>query len=157
MGRGWYHYGRRMGIPFPLLKDPGNRVADQFGAVLTPEAFVLDAEPVVRYGGRIDDQYGVGYIRAKVEREDPVSAYTGERLLVACEGQPVLDRHSLDDPVEPCTGRETQGARRVFRPARVSEGNDSPPTSRALSQWTALASRRPWKAIVHQFQNTFLA
>ncbi len=54
-------------IQFPLLKDVGNVVADQFGAVRVPEAFVLDRQRVVRYWGRIDDQYGydagVGYQR----------------------------------------------------------------------------------------------
>ena len=45
-------------IEFPLLKDAGNVIADQFGAVRTPEVFVLDADRVVRYWGRIDDQYG---------------------------------------------------------------------------------------------------
>ncbi len=58
------HYARVHKIEFPLLKDAGNRIADQFGAVRTPEAFVLDEGRVVRYWGRIDDQYGVGYSRA---------------------------------------------------------------------------------------------
>src|SRR5437879_859215 len=31
-------------LPFPVLKDEGTRVADQFGAQRTPEAVVLDAE-----------------------------------------------------------------------------------------------------------------
>ncbi|CAK8998561.1 Ankyrin repeat and KH domain-containing protein 1 (HIV-1 Vpr-binding ankyrin repeat protein) (Multiple ankyrin repeats single KH domain) (hMASK), partial [Durusdinium trenchii] len=64
------HYARKHGIAFPLLKDPANKVADQFGAVRTPEAFVLDRFRVVRYHGRIDDQYGVGYSRANVTRQD---------------------------------------------------------------------------------------
>ncbi|MFG0336290.1 MAG: redoxin domain-containing protein [Maioricimonas sp. JB049] len=63
-------YGRAHGIGFPLLKDAGNVVADQFGAVRTPEAFVLDQNRIVRYWGRIDDQYGVGYARADVQRQD---------------------------------------------------------------------------------------
>jgi hypothetical protein len=48
-----------------MLKDPGNVVADQFGAKRTPEVFVLDASRTVRYWGRIDDQFGVGYARTK--------------------------------------------------------------------------------------------
>src|SRR6185437_16735941 len=44
-------YADAHGIDFPLLKDPGNRVADQFGAVRTPEAFLLDRRRVVRYWG----------------------------------------------------------------------------------------------------------
>jgi peroxiredoxin len=59
------HYARECKIELPLLKDPGNRVADLFGAIRTPEAFVLDSERVVRYRGRIDDQFGVGYARGK--------------------------------------------------------------------------------------------
>ena len=49
-------------IDFPILKDLENKVADQFGAERTPEVFVLDQDRVVRYRGRIDDQYGVGYV-----------------------------------------------------------------------------------------------
>jgi hypothetical protein len=33
------------------------------GAQRTPEAFVWDQAGQVRYRGRIDDQYGVGYVR----------------------------------------------------------------------------------------------
>lgn len=61
---------RAQGIEFPVLKDPDNRVADQLGAQRTPEVFLLDAGRVVRYWGRVDDQYGVGYAREKVTRED---------------------------------------------------------------------------------------
>jgi peroxiredoxin/mono/diheme cytochrome c family protein len=52
------HYAQEHKIEFPLLKDTGNAIADQLGAVRTPEAFVLDGGRVVRYWGRIDDQYG---------------------------------------------------------------------------------------------------
>jgi mono/diheme cytochrome c family protein len=58
-------YVRRYEIGFPVLKDLGNQVADQVGAVRTPEVFVLDGQRVIRYWGRIDDQYGVGYVREK--------------------------------------------------------------------------------------------
>jgi hypothetical protein len=45
-------------------------VADQFGATRTPEVFLLDKARSVVYHGRIDDQYGVGYIRDEPERRD---------------------------------------------------------------------------------------
>ena len=61
-------------IEFPVLKDLGNKVADQFGAMRTPEVFVLDQERTVRYCGAIDDQYGVGFTRAKVSKEYLVAA-----------------------------------------------------------------------------------
>lgn len=53
-----------------MLKDVGNKVADQFGAKRTPESFLLDEKRVVRYRGRIDDQYGVGYARPGCDRQD---------------------------------------------------------------------------------------
>src|SRR5262249_40606933 len=57
-------------IEFPLLKDPGNAVADLFGAERTPEVFVLDADRVVRYRGRVDDQFGIGYSRPAPKRRE---------------------------------------------------------------------------------------
>jgi peroxiredoxin/mono/diheme cytochrome c family protein len=57
-------------VPFPVLKDFDHQVADRFGAKRTPEAILLDAAHVVRYRGRIDDQYGVGYQREKPTRRD---------------------------------------------------------------------------------------
>jgi peroxiredoxin len=65
---------RKHGIPFPVLRDEGSRVADQFGATRTPEAFVLDADRKIRYQGRIDDRYGIGYQRPKATRRDLAAA-----------------------------------------------------------------------------------
>ena len=57
-------------VPFPVLKDFDQKVADAFGAQRTPETFLLDADRVIRYHGRIDDQYGVGVRREKPARRD---------------------------------------------------------------------------------------
>jgi peroxiredoxin len=48
-------HARKNGLQFPVLKDPGNRVADAFGATRTPEVFLLDPKGVVLYHGRIDE------------------------------------------------------------------------------------------------------
>lgn len=61
---------RHYALPFPILKDRNNVVADQFGAQRNPEVFVLSDYRIVRYRGRIDDQYGIGYQRAEPKRED---------------------------------------------------------------------------------------
>ncbi len=61
---------KELAIPFPVLKDPGHRLADALGATRTPEVFVLDRQRQVRYRGRIDDQYGIGYARQKPQRDD---------------------------------------------------------------------------------------
>jgi peroxiredoxin len=68
------HFARKHVITFPLLKDPGNRIADVFRAERTPEVFVLDSNRTVRYRGRIDDQFGVGYSRPAAKENYLVSA-----------------------------------------------------------------------------------
>src|SRR5207248_2889499 len=63
-------HAAKYGIPFPVLRDPDGRVADRFGARRTPEAFVLDAGHVVRYHGRVHDQFGIGFQRPQPTRRD---------------------------------------------------------------------------------------
>jgi peroxiredoxin/mono/diheme cytochrome c family protein len=64
-------HARKHEIPFPVVKDPGNKVADQLGAKRTPEAVVVDASGTIRYRGRIDDQFGIGFARpGKPTRRD---------------------------------------------------------------------------------------
>ncbi len=60
---------KEFGIDFPVLKDPGNRVADALQAARTPEVVVLDARAKVRYRGAIDDQYVVGKRKPGPTRE----------------------------------------------------------------------------------------
>ncbi|MFP6586314.1 MAG: redoxin domain-containing protein, partial [Pirellulaceae bacterium] len=75
-------YARRHKITFPILKDLGNKIVDELGAVRTPEVFVLDSQRRIRYQGRIDDQYSVGVIRNSAKREflaDAVNALLAGR------------------------------------------------------------------------------
>lgn len=51
-------HAREKALTFTILKDAGNRIADYLGASVTPEAYLLDTEHVLRYHGRLDaDQY----------------------------------------------------------------------------------------------------
>jgi peroxiredoxin len=68
------HFVKAHQLAFPVVKDVGNAVADRFGARRTPEVFVLDARRVVRYRGRIDDQFGIGYYRPKATHRDLAQA-----------------------------------------------------------------------------------
>ena len=79
-------------LPFPLLKDHGNVVADRLGAKRTTEVYVFDAERKLRYRGAIDDQYviserSVGIRKTKAEQTylaDAVeSLLAGENVEVA--------------------------------------------------------------------------
>src|SRR5262249_47261825 len=48
-------HARKHGLPFPVLTDADQKVADLFRAERTPEVFLLDPRGVVRYRGRIAD------------------------------------------------------------------------------------------------------
>lgn len=61
---------RRQKIDFPMLKDPDGKIAERFGATRTPEVFVLDSSRAICYYGRIDDQFGVGYVKPQPESSD---------------------------------------------------------------------------------------
>ena len=112
------HYTRAHKIEFPVLKDVGNVVADLFGAEKTPEVFVLDSQGVIRYAGRVDDQYGIGYTRPKPEHRDLVAAL--DELL---DGKPVTTART-----------ETQGCfiGRVRQPAKDGKVTYSKQIARIL-------------------------
>jgi peroxiredoxin/mono/diheme cytochrome c family protein len=63
-------YARKHALPFPAVKDNKQYLAEQYGAEYTPEAFILDGRRKIRYRGRIDDQYGVGFKRPAPSRRD---------------------------------------------------------------------------------------
>ncbi|QGJ72166.1 Thiol-disulfide oxidoreductase ResA [Planctomycetales bacterium 10988] len=58
------------GLGFPFLKDHNNVIADAFGAIRTPEFFLLNEEFKLVYRGRFDDQFGVGYQRPEETHQD---------------------------------------------------------------------------------------
>ncbi|MFK7776917.1 MAG: redoxin domain-containing protein, partial [Gimesia sp.] len=80
-------YVKRYEIQFPIAKDYGNAVADQFQAVRTPEVFVLDQNLKIHYRGRIDNQYLPGISRAETTSHDLTTALdqllSGEPVTVA--------------------------------------------------------------------------
>ncbi|MFN0051019.1 MAG: redoxin domain-containing protein [Planctomycetales bacterium] len=63
-------HAKEFGITFPVLCDPQQAVADMLGARRTCETFVLDAQRMVRYQGRIDDRIQQGARRDKASRDD---------------------------------------------------------------------------------------
>jgi hypothetical protein len=61
-------------VPFPVLKDLGQKLADRLGVTRVPGFAVLDDTFTLRYRGRVSDRYGVGSRRAKATREDLTAA-----------------------------------------------------------------------------------
>jgi peroxiredoxin len=77
-------FAKDAGIEFPILKDVNNVLADQLGVQRTTEVLVLDVDRVVRYRGRVDDQYNVGISRTKSTQND-----LSEALDLLLAGKPV--------------------------------------------------------------------
>lgn len=69
-------------VNYPILLDPGNKVADQFGAITTPHVFILDKEGKLIYEGAVDDQ---GWSEDNVPRK----FYVKEALDQALKGEPI--------------------------------------------------------------------
>ncbi len=67
-------HARKFHLEFAFLKDPAQQLANLLGATRTPEVCVLDGKQQLRYRGRIDDQYGIGYTRATVTESELVAA-----------------------------------------------------------------------------------
>ncbi|HRI87455.1 MAG TPA: redoxin domain-containing protein [Candidatus Hydrogenedentes bacterium] len=82
-------------IDVPVVKDIDGGVCMALGATRTPEAVVLDADGVIRYRGRIDDQFRVSGASPNVGRED---------LALAIDA--VLDGKSVEIPETPVEGCE---------------------------------------------------
>jgi peroxiredoxin len=57
-------------VAFPVLLDPGQRLANELGAKRTAEIFVLDGHRTVRYHGALDDRYGYTFKRDVPQRHD---------------------------------------------------------------------------------------
>ena len=66
------------GLKFPILKDPGNKVADRLGAAVTPEAYFLDADNKLLYHGRIDNNRNADQIEMNDLRIAIDSALSGK-------------------------------------------------------------------------------
>ncbi len=74
-------------LPFPVLKDSGQRLADLIGVTRVPTVAVLDGDFNLRYRGRVSDQFGVSSRRPKATRADLAEAITevlaGQKVSVA--------------------------------------------------------------------------
>jgi peroxiredoxin len=105
-------------VEFPLVKDPGNVIADAFGAQRTPEIFIFDKERTLQYRGQIDDQYTYGRQRPEVERE-----YVVDAISQIAAGKPA--KPQTTEPIGCHIGR-------VFHEVKSNEINYSKHISRIL-------------------------
>lgn len=68
-------------LSFPILKDTGNKIADQLGATVTPEAFFLDAGNKLMYRGRIDNARDKAQVISNDLRDAVDAALAGKPIV----------------------------------------------------------------------------
>jgi peroxiredoxin len=67
-------------LSFPILKDPGNKIADKLGASVTPEAYFLDANNKLLYHGRIDNARNPAQLESSDLRNALDAALSGKPI-----------------------------------------------------------------------------
>ena len=65
-------------LTFPVLKDGSNKIADIFGATVTPEAYFLDASNKLVYRGRIDNARDTSQVVSNELRDAIEAALAGK-------------------------------------------------------------------------------
>jgi peroxiredoxin len=150
-------------VPFPVLKDFGQRVADTLGVERVPAVAVLDKDFVLRYRGRIDDRYGVASRRKEASRDDLGQAIeevlAGKKVSVA-ETKPdgcLLDRATKEPArkdvtyakhVAPILQRRCQACHRPEQaaPFALLTYGDAVKHARMLKEVTTQRRMPPWHA-----------
>ena len=67
-------------LTFPILKDPGNKIADRLGASVTPEAYFIDPNNKLLYHGRIDNARNAAQIETSDLRNALDAALGGKTI-----------------------------------------------------------------------------
>jgi peroxiredoxin len=63
-------FARKHALEIPFVKDPDQKLASMVGATRTPEVCLVDSSGKLIYRGRIDDQYGIGYVRDQAQKSE---------------------------------------------------------------------------------------
>lgn len=67
-------------LSFTVLKDNNNKIADQLGALHTPEAFVLDASGKLVYHGRVDNNRDLSQVTSNDLRDALDAVIAGKQV-----------------------------------------------------------------------------
>jgi peroxiredoxin len=75
-------HAKKNNLTFLILKDFGNKVADQFKASYTPEAYVLNSNFELLYHGRIDDSRKIKNVKSEDLRNALEEIHAGKEVSV---------------------------------------------------------------------------
>ncbi len=150
-------------VPFPVLKDFGQRLADMLGVARVPAVVVLDKDFVLRYRGRIDDRYGVAAPaegeRATIWRRPSRKCWPAGKVSVA-ETEPdgcLLDRAgkkparadiTYSKHVAPILQKRCQACHRPEQaaPFALMSYDDAVKHARMIKEVTTQRRMPPWHA-----------
>jgi peroxiredoxin len=150
-------------LPFPVLKDFGQKLADRLGVTRVPSVVVLDGDFVLRYRGRIDDRYGVSARREKATRDDlgeAVERVLAKKAVTVAETEadgcllsrgvkkPVQTGVTYAKDVAPILQDRCQACHRAGQPAPFSltTFDDAVKHAAMLKEVTAQRRMPPWQA-----------
>jgi peroxiredoxin len=74
-------------LAYPVLRDEGAKVADQFNAQVTPEMYLLDADGKLVYRGGVDDNRSADLVKANYLR-DAMDAILAGKPIERAETRP---------------------------------------------------------------------
>ncbi len=67
-------------LTFPILKDPGNKIADRLGATVTPEAYFIEGSNKLLYRGRIDNSRNEAQVSSSELRDALEAGLAGKPI-----------------------------------------------------------------------------
>ena len=76
-------HSRSNGFTFPVLRDADGKVADAYGAVRTPETYIVDQKGILRYHGRIDNARKIGDVKRADLNEAALELLAGKPVSIA--------------------------------------------------------------------------
>ena len=75
-------YATQNELPYSVLKDEKNVIADQFGANVTPEVFVIGKDKKIQYHGPIDDKQNAAEVKQKLAENALNAVLAGKEVPV---------------------------------------------------------------------------
>jgi peroxiredoxin len=76
-------HSKKNNFGFPVLKDPSNKVADNYGATVTPEVYILNSNLELMYHGRIDDSRSESGVKSRDAANALNEILLGKKVTVA--------------------------------------------------------------------------
>ncbi|MBI2996610.1 MAG: thioredoxin family protein [Candidatus Melainabacteria bacterium] len=80
---------KEKGYNFPYLRDQTQEIVKKFGASYTPEVFVFDQNKVLKYHGRIDDNYKEPKKVTKQDLKEAIEAVLANKEIKSSETQAI--------------------------------------------------------------------